>query len=195
MSDTEVSATTPEREREAALVARACSGDKAAYEALIEGMTPLLARIAQRKLSQPEDVDDVIQQTLLCGWQQIGTLSNQTSFKSWIARIATCNTLNFVRNRRQFDATDLDDVPAFTSALNTARLAAGQLWDRMGGYLDRLPPKQRLVVELRLFHELDFEEIAVLGDCTAASARVQFHLGLKVVRAAARDHDPGPSAT
>ncbi|XXY45036.1 sigma-70 family RNA polymerase sigma factor [Sorangium sp. So ce269] len=48
--------------------------------------------------------------------------------------------------------------------------------------LTELPPKQRLAVELRLFHELSFQEIAALADCSEDSAKANFHHGIKRLR-------------
>lgn len=181
----------PQDEQEQELVARAREGDRRAFDALVEDLQPLLATIARRRVSSEQDTSDVLQQTLLRGWTQLHTFEGRASFKSWIARIATYTALNYVRGQRAFEPVPLEEVPAFTTALNTARLAAGQLWDRMGGYLAALPERQRLVVELRLFHELDFEEIAALADITPGTARALFHKGLKTVRAAAGDLAPG----
>ena len=178
-------------EVEAALIARARAGDRGAFDALVQGLQPLLASVARRRLPREDDVDDVLQQTLLKAWTQLGTFEGRSSFRSWIARIAVYTSLNYVRRQRSFEPVALEEVPAFTTALNTARLAAGQLWDRLGGYLAALPEKQRLVLELRLFHELEFEEIGALVDCTASAARGHFHQGLKAVRAAAGDLAPG----
>lgn len=168
---------------EAAWVAAAAAGDRAAYDRLVQDLRPLMASVARRYVRGEADVDDVIQQTLLRGWQQIGRFQGRASFRTWILRIATCTALNFIRDQRSFEPVELDELPAFTSALNTARLAAGQLWERVQRSLVDLPDKQRLVVELRLFHDLDFEEIAALADTTPGSARVLFHQGLKAIRA------------
>ena len=49
---------------------------------------------------------------------------------------------------------ELDDIAAFTSTLETGKLVAAELWRKVEVRLAELPPKQRLAVELRLFHEL-----------------------------------------
>jgi RNA polymerase sigma-70 factor (ECF subfamily) len=47
----------------------------------------------------------------------------------------------------------------------------------------RLPPQQRLVVELRVFEELPFRAVAEVADCSEDSAKVNFHHALKRLRA------------
>src|SRR5205814_451060 len=45
--------------------------------------------------------------------------------------------------------------------------------------LDSLPPKQRLVLELRVFEELPFREVAQIAGCTENAAKVNFHHAVK----------------
>jgi RNA polymerase sigma-70 factor (ECF subfamily) len=46
----------------------------------------------------------------------------------------------------------------------------------------RLPPQQRLVVELRVFSELPFAAVAEVADCSEDAAKVNFHHALKRLR-------------
>ena len=52
----------------------------------------------------------------------------------------------------------------------------------MSARLAELPPKQRLVVELRLFHDLSFKEIADVAATTEESAKANYHHGVKRLR-------------
>jgi RNA polymerase sigma-70 factor (ECF subfamily) len=45
-----------------------------------------------------------------------------------------------------------------------------------------LPPKQRLVLELRVYDDLSFREVAALADCTENAAKVSFHYAVKRLR-------------
>ena len=62
---------------------------------------------------------------------------------------------------------------AFVAAEDDARLRAA---------IAELPPKQRLVLELRIYDELPFAEVALVADCTENAAKVSFHLAVKKLR-------------
>lgn len=167
---------------EAALVAAATAGDAAAFAALVEPLRPLMASVVRRIVRAEPDIDDVIQTALLRAWTHLSSFQGRSSFKSWLMRIATTTALNRIRDERPLEPIELEAVPSFTTALNTARLVAGQVWERALAALVHLPEKQRLVVELRLWHEMEFDEIAALADCTPGAARVHLHHGLRALR-------------
>jgi RNA polymerase sigma-70 factor (ECF subfamily) len=61
-------------------------------------------------------------------------------------------------------------------------LVAAELWRKVAKRLDELPPKQRLVVELRLFHDLSFKEVADVAGCSEESAKANYSHGVKRLR-------------
>ena len=48
--------------------------------------------------------------------------------------------------------------------------------------IDELPDKQRMVLELRIYDELPFKEVAELADCSENAAKVNFHHAVKRLR-------------
>ena len=107
--------------------------------------------------------------------------------RSWLCRIAVNLALNHRKRARPLsalgkDEVELEDIASFTNALETAKLVAAELWRKAEKHLAHLPPKQRLVVELRLFHEMSFREIGALADCSEVSARVNYANGMQELR-------------
>jgi RNA polymerase sigma-70 factor (ECF subfamily) len=77
---------------------------------------------------------------------------------------------------------ELEDVATFTRSLQTSRLVAAEVWERVRSRLEELPARQRLVLELRVFHDLSFEEIAVIVASSEDAAKVNFHHAVKRLR-------------
>jgi RNA polymerase sigma-70 factor (ECF subfamily) len=73
-------------------------------------------------------------------------------------------------------------VGAFTKSLQTSQLVAAEVWRKVSARLDDLPPKQRLALELRIFHDLSFEEVAEVGGFSVESAKANFHHAVKRLR-------------
>jgi RNA polymerase sigma-70 factor, ECF subfamily len=78
--------------------------------------------------------------------------------------------------------TPIGDVASFPTSLQTSQLVAAEVWRKVSARLDELPPKQRLALELRIFHDLSFEEVAVVAGFSVESAKANFHHAVKRLR-------------
>ena len=77
------------------LIERAKKGDKSAFTELIISMQDELYKIARMRLSNEEDIDDVIQETMISAFYGTKRLKYPHYFKSWIIKILInkCNAL------------------------------------------------------------------------------------------------------
>lgn len=171
----------PEDEDSAA-VARAQRGDAAAFGDLATKHRASLVRVVHRYVKHADDAEDVAQRALLRAFEKIDTFRGEAPFRTWLFRIAVNLAQNHVRGRDRAELADVDDIAAFTSALDTRRLVAAELWRKVEARLLELPPKQRLVVELRLFHEMSFKEAAIIAGTSEESAKANYHHGAKRLR-------------
>ncbi len=178
--DSESPATPPDED--APLVERIRAGDHSAFEAIVRKYEAPLGSLVRRYVKNDADAKDVTQRAFLRVFERIATFRGEAAFRSWLFRIAIHLALNHLRGRDRFESAELDDLAAFTSSLETGRLVAAELWQKVVARLAELPPKQRLVVELRLFHELSFREIAAVAACSEESAKANYHHGVKRLR-------------
>jgi RNA polymerase sigma-70 factor (ECF subfamily) len=170
-------------DEDAPLVARCLAGDRSAFDALVLKYRDGIQRLVRRYVKRDDDAEDVTQRAFLNAYEKLAEFRRESSFRTWLHRIAVHLALNHVRGAgRTEPVAEMDDLPSFTNALETSRLVAAQVWTKVAERLAELPGKQRLTVELRLFHELSFREIAVLADCSEDSAKVNFHHGIKRLR-------------
>lgn len=170
------------RDEDAAALARITRGDLGAFDVLATKYRAPIVALVYRYVKNGDDAEDVAQHALLRAYEKIGTFRGDATFRTWLFRIAIHLACNHLRGRDRAESIDVDDIAAFTSALDTKRLVAAELWRKVSARLAELPPKQRLVVELRLFHELSFQEIAAAAACTEESAKANFHHGVKRLR-------------
>jgi RNA polymerase sigma-70 factor (ECF subfamily) len=164
------------------LVERFRSGDRGAFDELVRRHQRAIHQMVLRYVKNEADAKDVTQAVFVRALDRIDGFRGESTFRTWIFRIAINAALNHVRGGSPASEQPLDDVAAFTHSLQTSRLVAAEVWRKVSARLDELPPKQRLVLELRVFHDLPFGEIAVLADCSEDSARVNFHHAVKHLR-------------
>ncbi|MHA5051706.1 RNA polymerase sigma factor [Streptomyces sp. SD15] len=94
-------------------IAAAQAGDRRALDELVEGWLPLVYNVVGRALNGHADVDDVVQETMLRAVDNLGSLRDPDSFRSWLVAIA----MRQIRERaRRRTAETLDDGAADQAA-------------------------------------------------------------------------------
>src|SRR5258707_11387868 len=86
---------------DAGYVARARSGDADAYRVLVERHSRALFRLAYRMTGNEQDAEDVVQESFLRAYRQLGKFDERASFGTWLYRIATNCSLDLVRARKR----------------------------------------------------------------------------------------------
>ncbi len=87
------------------LVSAARSGDQHAFVELCRRYTPLLKRRIRRIVRNPEDTEDMLQDTLIRAFSNLPGFRAKCSFQTWIMTIATNTSLMLLRKRRNHRET------------------------------------------------------------------------------------------
>lgn len=87
-------------------IAAAQSGDRRALDELVEGWLPLVYNIVGRALNGHADVDDVVQETMMRAVDNLGTLRDPDSFRSWLVAIAMRQIRDRARRRTSESLAD-----------------------------------------------------------------------------------------
>lgn len=177
----ELAAPLMMRDEDAELVSRFRDGDRAAFDELVRRYQRPIYHLALRYVKNGDDAKDVAQRAFVRAFQGVGRLRGEASFKSWLYKIAVNLALNHVRDRARLrPVLDTDDVAI--DAVGSARLDDAETRRAVRDALEDLPPKQRLVLELRVFDELPFREVAAAAGCTENAAKVSFHHAVTKLR-------------
>jgi len=166
---------------DAALVAQFLDGDSTAFEALVLRHQSAVRRLVLRYVKSDADAKDLTQIAFVRAFEKLSAFRGEAAFRTWLFRIAINLALNHVRGT-PVDLAPIGDVAAFTSSLQTSQLVAAEVWRKVSARLDDRPPKQRLALELRIFHDLSFEEVASIAGFSVESAKANFHHAVKRLR-------------
>lgn len=180
MVDEQSAATEPDPDAE--LVLRMRAGDRGAFEAMVRAYEAPIVRLVHRYVKNDEDAKDVTQRTFVRVFERLGSFRGDSRFRTWLYRVAVNAALDHVRGAQPGESVPVEDDMAFTNSLGTERLVAAEIWKKVKERLAELPPKQRLVVELRVYHDLSFEEIAAVVESSEDSAKVNYHHAVKRLR-------------
>lgn len=93
--------------RKTANVSKAKNGDKEAFLSLIDENRLNIYRVARGILGNMEDIQDVIQNTIIKAFQNINTLKNDDFFRTWIIRILINECNEIVRKNKKVSYLDI----------------------------------------------------------------------------------------
>src|SRR5262245_32797158 len=106
---TEVAGSDP---ADAELVEKASGGDRAALESLVLRHQAWIYNIAIRMVFRPHDAEEVTQEVLVKVITRLGTFKGQSSFRTWLYRIAANHVLNMKRRGAESRVTTFADYGA-----------------------------------------------------------------------------------
>lgn len=158
---------------------RAQAGDEAAYrEALQRIATRLRAYLRRRLQSLPDDLEDLVQETLLALHLQRGTYDPALPVSAWVLAIARHKLVDLWRRRGRHEALHdpLDDVDE--ARLIQPEPEAGTARD-LALLLAALPPAQRDAIVLTKIEGLSVAEASARTGASESAIKVQVHRGLK----------------
>lgn len=136
------------------------SGDRAAFIALVERYQRPIYNAAFWILHRAEDASDVTQTVFLRVFERLDDYDPRHRFFSWLYRIAVNEAIDL--HRRQGHEAPLDDdvdLPDGNALDPEARVDQDEQAARLGRAMSRLSAKDRAVLTLRHYAELDYEEI------------------------------------
>ena len=164
------------------LVRRAQSGDAAAYDELMRKYQERIYGTLYHMTSTHEDANDLTQETFIKAYRVLNTFKGDSSFYTWIYRIAINKTINFLKQRRNkvhMSLNDLDfnpehdpDLVALVSDKTPHRDAGlSELQEKLNEAMQKLSKPHRLVVTLHDIQGLSHEEIGKIMDCNVGTVR------------------------
>ena len=177
---------------ETSLVARAQGGDVGAFERLSGAYADRVFMLLLRLLGDRSEAEDVAQEVMLRAWQGIARFRGQSSYFTWLYRIAV-NEANRALERRSrrppgvaIGADELQ-LPA-PATLEPSRLAEyNELRRALSQALAELPPPLRTAFVLRDVEGLPTREAAEIAGIGQAAFKSRLHQARLRVRAAVGD--------
>ena len=157
------------RAEEAALIERVLGGETDAFEPLVTENQSRVYHLALKMLSDPEDAYDVSQEAFLKAFTSLKSFKGESSFSSWLYRIAANLCLDQLRSRKKQKTASLvylDDEAAEQELQlpdlryePASELERRELRRAIDAALEKLPPQSRSILLLREASGLSYSEI------------------------------------
>jgi RNA polymerase sigma-70 factor, ECF subfamily len=167
------------------LVARSKAGDHAAFVELVHRSSPVARRAIRSIARNSADVDDLMQDTVLKAFRQVGSFNQESKFSTWLTRIAINNALMLLRRQKNKKESSLDadeeGLATTTISLADTKLDPEQALIRdqsiqvVRSAVRSLPRTLRDYAERRCFADLSNEEAASSLRITVGAGKARYH--------------------
>ena len=164
------------------------SGDRRAFEVLMEQESARVFRACYRVLGRIDEAEEASQEAFVLAYRALGTFRGDGHPAAWLMRIATREAWrrSAARTRRQSFALPLDDgvlsLPSHRPD-PSEEVMRSEDQERVRAAVGRLPEPYREVITLRFFGDLPLREIGVATGRPLGTVKAQVHRGLDRLRA------------
>ncbi len=151
-------------------IKKAAKGDCHAFETLVVQYQSQVYNLCLRMTGNPDDAADVAQEAFLKVWKHLDSFHFDSSFSTWLYRLASNCCLDFLRSQKRRPTVSLtveneDEEEQVLDIADTAptpeeRTIAHEEKEQLRMAMSQLDDEQRQILTLRVVNDLSYSEIA-----------------------------------
>jgi RNA polymerase sigma-70 factor, ECF subfamily len=188
-----------EASEETTWIAASQKGDSLAFNRLVLRWEKPIYNLALRMLHDPDEAAEAAQEAFLSAFRSIRKFRTDSKFSTWMYRIAVNHCISRLRRKPpgvHLSIDDRSDAPPLADRLpgpesHESELLLAESRHRVRRAMQSLPPDQRVVVELKFFQDLTFEEISAICEVPLSTIKSRVYAGLESMKLRLGDLSPG----
>lgn len=161
-------------------------GDEKAYAELMQRYKKPVYHMILKMVRNVDDAEDLTIEAFAKAFKNLAKFNPEFTFSTWLFRIATNNCIDFIRKKKldtmsisntyKDDNGDSVDIDIKDVNLNPQEeTIKSEKVEIIQTIVTKLPPKYQVLVKLRYFEELSYEEIAVELGAPLGTVKAQLH--------------------
>lgn len=156
-----------------------------AFKELVNSYSERLYWHVRRLLCSHEDTDDLLQDIFVKIWSSLSTFRGESQLYTWLYRIATNESLNFLQKQKIRAALQFESMTSkIEERIDEDTLMDGdQLQRDLMKAIQRLPSKQRTVFIMRWFDDLSYEDISEILGTSVGALKASYHFASEKIKA------------
>lgn len=164
--------------------------EEKAFNAIVSAYSEKLYWHIRRFTCSHEDTDDILQDVLIKIWSALPSFREEARLFTWIYRIATNETLNFLRRKKFKAAISFEDIRTHMERKidSDPYFNGNELQRELHKAIQKLPEKQKAVFNMRYFDELRYEEISEILGTSTGSLKASYHHAYTKIKAELEKH-------
>jgi RNA polymerase sigma-70 factor, ECF subfamily len=160
------------------------AGDRAEFARLVDAYSTPIYRLGLKMLGNPQDAEDVLQNTFLNALTHLANFEGRSSVSTWLYRIASNEALMLMRRKKRSvnlddvqpddgEETPLPEVFVDWSALPEDELLSGEAKKALVAAVEELPDSMRMVFYLRDIEGISIKETAEILNLTETNVKTR----------------------
>ena len=171
------------------LVERFKKGEQQAFNELVRKYQQQIYQVAHRLLKSHQEAEDLSQEVFIKVYHRIRDFRGESSFFTWIYRIAVNLSLNALRKRKIRQTLSMENVGFSIASKEPGadqQMIKEEIMHKVAQAIDRLPHKQKMVFTLRYHQGLPHAEIARILNRDEGTVRANYHQAIRKLQKAVK---------
>lgn len=145
----------------------------------------------RRMVIDHDDCDDVLQNTFIKVWNGLDNFREDSQLYTWLYRIATNESLSFLRKKRTAMFIPMVDVERKLSETleSDVHFNGDAIQRKLQKAILTLPEKQRLVFNMKYYEELKYEEMSEILGTSVGALKASYHHAVKKIESYLTDNE------
>jgi len=158
-----------------------------AFELLIKKYQQKIYWHIRKMVIDHDDADDVTQETFIKVWQGLQNFRGDAQLYTWLYRIATNESLNFLQKKRRHNHVPIENedsmdlLNTLESSISQDYISGDEIQLKLQKALLQLPDKQRLVFNMKYYDDMKYEEISEITGTSVGALKASYHLAVKKI--------------
>lgn len=190
---------TPVETDDVDLVKRCQGGDTKAYNELVTRYRGKVYAMIYNMVRNEQDAWDLAQDAFLKAWKSIASFRGQSAFYTWLYRIVTNVTIDWLRKKQIQGGTEFDDSLELSHVepgsvtlpkaelLPDEKMEHAEIRKRIDGALGKLSPEHRAVIVMKEMDGMQYNEIAVALGCSLGTVMSRLFYARKKLQTLLKD--------
>lgn len=154
-----------------------------AFGQIVKKYERALYRHIRRMVIDHDDADDLLQTVFIKAWKNLDGFRGDSKLSSWLYRIATNETISFLRKKKRFIFLPILDVEKeLENKLDSqTHFDADEAQLKLQKAILTLPEKQRVVFNLKYFDEMKYEDMSEILQTSVGALKASYHHAVKKI--------------
>ncbi|NVO02309.1 MAG: sigma-70 family RNA polymerase sigma factor [Bacteroidetes bacterium] len=137
----------------------------------------------RRMVIDHDDANDVVQNSFIKIWKSLDNFREDSKLFTWIYRIATNESITFLKQKRtKFFIPFVDVEKQLSNTLESDSYFKGdEIQLKLQKAILTLPEKQRLVFNMKYFDELKYEDMSEILGTSVGALKASYHIAVKKI--------------
>ena len=153
------------------------------FTQIIQKYQEKLYALIRRIIISHDDTNDVLQNVFIKVWNNLNSFREDSQLFTWLYKIATNESLNFLEKRKKNRYYSLiDDESDLINKIKADETFDGNKIEwKLQLAIQKLPEKQKIVFNLRYYEEMPYDEMSEILETSAGALKASYHHAVKKI--------------